>query len=232
MNAYNSSEDRERVLKRMQEADVAADVCTWNTLMKTYHNFDERLAVIMRMMHQLHPCRRCFPSFVTYLTLLSAADVRDHHVKLRALEFFQHQSDHHLRNHKLLGKLLRICADSESIVCMDRFWKIGNDRLRLTSEGWPGESLSKQLNDLSRNTRHKAGWRHLSHLLDASHTGLVHTDESRRPSDGATREGSGSLGRGASAIGGAAAAAPRVAPHSSLDRGGSRLGSGAAPSRP
>ena len=234
MNAYNSSEDRERVLKRMQEADVAANVTTWTTLMNAYNTFDERMSVYMGMINPPHPWASCSPNSVTLSSLLDATDIREHRVKVRAFDFLQCRPDHHLCDHYVLGKLLRICADLENIACMERFWKIGSDGLSSTLVGWPGKFLFKQFNDLcSKMGRHKAGWRHLSRLVNAGHT-----DESRGPSDGAVREGGGGWGRGAPAGGGAAAAAPRVAPPSSskwgrgdAEQGGSRWGSAAPPRR-
>jgi hypothetical protein len=219
MRAYCSPSDCEDVLRRMQAAGVDADVSTWNTLMNCYPSFNQRHDVLVAMLSPPQSRVPCLPNLFTFVTLFDSNDIRRPDIKQRVLKVAQQQSDSNLCHHRVLGKLIRFCADANQCSSLDRYWKIGYDGLSSSRDGWPGHYLFNQFNNLcSKLAPNSPGWAHLLAVVNSGQTGLYeidggvastsvviscslgfggsHTGRGRGSGGGVTREGGGSGRKG------------------------------------
>jgi hypothetical protein len=203
----------------MQAAGVDADVSTWNTLMNCYPSFNQRHDVLVAMLSPPQSRVPCLPNLFTFVTLFDSNDIRRPDIKQRVLKVAQQQSDSNLCHHRVLGKLIRFCADANQCSSLDRYWKIGYDGLSSSRDGWPGHYLFNQFNNLcSKLAPNSPGWAHLLAVVNSGQTGLYeidggvastsvviscslgfggsHTGRGRGSGGGVTREGGGSGRKG------------------------------------
>jgi hypothetical protein len=164
---YSSGAEKERALERMVAAGVQPNVLTYSTIMGGFSSFFDRARLFHRMTSGVNAVSA---TAETMGALFGCPDVSDH--MQTVLDITRALSVDLLCDHRVLGKLLPLCAEGNDTQLLRRLWDIGAAGLSGSKLGWPGlqnPGMHYQISKFMRERRPQGGgWLLLSLLMRGS----------------------------------------------------------------